>query len=174
MTEVVLGTVFIILLIVALTTALILARGRLIPPGAVAVTVNGGKQIDAARGDQLLAVLHGAGIAIPAACGGAGTCGLCRVAVEGEGLGDLLGEIGTRAIAAAGTAGDILPSRLRHVELLQEARAYLLRALQAEDTAVELRAEDLRLAADRLGRIVGAVDVEDLLDVIFSQFCIGK
>lgn len=88
MTEVVLGTVFIILLIVALTTALILARGRLIPPGAVAVTVNGGKQIDAARGDQLLAVLHGAGIAIPAACGGAGTCGLCRVAVEGEGLGD--------------------------------------------------------------------------------------
>jgi tRNA modification GTPase len=38
----------------------------------------------------------------------------------------------------------------------------------------ELRAEELRLAAERLGRIVGAVDVEDLLDVIFSQFCIGK
>ncbi|TIU61793.1 MAG: hypothetical protein E5W25_28180, partial [Mesorhizobium sp.] len=38
----------------------------------------------------------------------------------------------------------------------------------------ELRAEELRLAADRLGRITGAVDVEDLLDVIFSQFCIGK
>jgi len=38
----------------------------------------------------------------------------------------------------------------------------------------DLRAEELRLAADRLGQITGAVDVEDLLDVIFSQFCIGK
>ncbi len=111
---------------------------------------------------------------VPAEAGRADGYDFAISTVTGEGLGDLLGEIGTRAIAAAGTAGDILPSRLRHVELLQEARAYLLRALQAEDTAVELRAEDLRLAADRLGRIVGAVDVEDLLDVIFSQFCIGK
>jgi tRNA modification GTPase len=38
----------------------------------------------------------------------------------------------------------------------------------------ELRAEDLRLALRCLGRITGAVDVEDLLDVIFRDFCIGK
>ena len=38
----------------------------------------------------------------------------------------------------------------------------------------ELEAEDLRLAARELGRITGRVDVEDLLDVIFRDFCIGK
>ena len=37
-----------------------------------------------------------------------------------------------------------------------------------------LAAEDLRLAATALGRLTGRVDVEDLLDVIFSEFCIGK
>ncbi|HEX5316770.1 MAG TPA: hypothetical protein VFX22_08970, partial [Candidatus Kapabacteria bacterium] len=40
--------------------------------------------------------------------------------------------------------------------------------------AGELRAEDVRLASRALGRITGRVDVEDLLDVIFRDFCIGK
>jgi tRNA modification GTPase len=39
---------------------------------------------------------------------------------------------------------------------------------------VELAAEDLRLAARAMGRITGRVDVEDILDRIFSEFCIGK
>jgi tRNA modification GTPase len=38
----------------------------------------------------------------------------------------------------------------------------------------ELAAEDLRLALRALGRVVGTVDVEDLLDLIFHDFCIGK
>jgi len=92
---------------------------------------------------------------------------------NGIGVEALLAEIGRRAANAAGGTGDILPSRLRHVELLGEANRHLIRAT---DGAVgqELRAEELRLAADRLGRIVGAIDVEDMLDVIFGQFCIGK
>jgi len=90
----------------------------------------------------------------------------------GAGLSELLGEIGRRAAAAIGGAGDVLPSRLRHVELLAETRTFLSAAIAG--SSQELRAEELRLAADRLGRIIGAVDVEDLLDVIFSQFCIGK
>lgn len=94
--------------------------------------------------------------------------------VTGEGIGELITEIGRRASAAAGRGGEILPFRLRHVGLLDEAKAFLDRAMATDESAPELRAEDLRLAADRLGRIVGAVDVEDLLDVIFSQFCIGK
>ncbi|PBB16607.1 tRNA uridine-5-carboxymethylaminomethyl(34) synthesis GTPase MnmE [Mesorhizobium sp. WSM4313] len=91
---------------------------------------------------------------------------------DGSGLDRLLNEIGARAAAAVGEVGDVLPSRLRHVELLKEAADFLRAALSGHRQ--ELRAEELRLAAERLGRIIGAVDVEDLLDVIFSQFCIGK
>ncbi|OBQ86212.1 tRNA uridine-5-carboxymethylaminomethyl(34) synthesis GTPase MnmE [Mesorhizobium sp. WSM3873] len=91
---------------------------------------------------------------------------------EGTGISELLDEILGRAATAVGGAGDILPSRLRHVELLEEAKDFLLAALSGQ--SLELRAEELRVATDRLGRITGAVDVEDMLDVIFSQFCIGK
>ncbi|WP_372803516.1 NADH:ubiquinone reductase (Na(+)-transporting) subunit F [Paracoccus seriniphilus] len=87
MTEIVLGAGIVILLIVLLTLALLATRQRLIPPEAVRVTVNGRQQISASRGDRLLGVLHGADIGIPAACGGSGTCGLCRVEVRGEGAG---------------------------------------------------------------------------------------
>lgn len=90
----------------------------------------------------------------------------------GEGLSRLLERLGELADGAAGTMGDLLPTRLRHVELLNEGNVFIERAMAQDD--LELQAEDLRLAAERLGRIVGAVDVEDLLDVIFSQFCIGK
>lgn len=92
----------------------------------------------------------------------------------GTGVEALLAEIGRRAAEAAGGAGDILPSRLRHVELLGETNRHLRRATDSLAVGQELRAEELRLAANRLGRIVGAIDVEDMLDVIFSQFCIGK
>jgi tRNA modification GTPase len=94
--------------------------------------------------------------------------------LTGQGISELLELMGERARRAAGGVGDVLPSRLRHVELLRETASHLSAALQGTDRDLELRADDLRLAADRLGRISGAVDVEDLLDVIFSQFCIGK
>ena len=90
------------------------------------------------------------------------------------GIAVLLDLLAERAKREAGDAGDILPSRLRHVELLKETTAHVEAAVSGEGKGLELRADDLRRAADRLGRISGAVDVEDLLDVIFSQFCIGK
>ena len=95
-------------------------------------------------------------------------------AVRGTGVNALLAEIGQRAASAAGDIGDILPSRLRHVELLGEANRHLVRAVEGSVAGQELRAEELRLAADQLGRIVGSMDVDDMLDVIFGQFCIGK
>ncbi len=90
------------------------------------------------------------------------------------GLASLLAEIGRRAAAAAGNLGDVLPSRLRHIELLRQCVVALKEATEGGDRPLELRAEDLRRAGDSLGRIAGNVDVEDLLDAIFSTFCIGK
>jgi tRNA modification GTPase len=63
-------------------------------------------------------------------------------------------------------------TRARHRLALVEAVAALERAASAG--APELFAEDLRLAVRSLGRITGRVDVEDLLDTIFRDFCIGK
>jgi tRNA modification GTPase len=95
-------------------------------------------------------------------------------ASTGSGIAELLRLLIVRAVEALGNSGDILPSRLRHVELLRDCVAALQTALTGSGQGLELRADDLRRAADRLGRITGAVDTEDLLDVIFSQFCIGK
>ena len=63
-------------------------------------------------------------------------------------------------------------TRRRHREALEECVGALGRVSAA--TASELLAEDLRLAARALGRITGRVDVEDILDRIFRDFCIGK
>jgi tRNA modification GTPase len=63
-------------------------------------------------------------------------------------------------------------TRARHRHALEEASAALARAQTASES--ELMAEDIRLALRAIGRITGAVDVEDLLDVIFRDFCIGK
>lgn len=95
-------------------------------------------------------------------------------AVSGEGLTELVNELGRRASEQATASGDTLPSKLRHIELLEGSRKHLCNSMKAGSHMLELQAEELRLAGDRLGRIVGSVDVEDLLDVIFSQFCIGK
>jgi len=58
--------------------------------------------------------------------------------------------------------------------LLQQAEAALTRSMVAIGDGEELAAEDLRSAAFALGRLLGQVDVEDILDVIFREFCIGK
>ncbi|HEX3674617.1 MAG TPA: tRNA uridine-5-carboxymethylaminomethyl(34) synthesis GTPase MnmE [Rhizomicrobium sp.] len=65
-----------------------------------------------------------------------------------------------------------LLTRARHRHALEDAAAALTRALPARD--LELMAEDFRLALRALGRITGRVDIEDLLDVVFRDFCIGK
>jgi tRNA modification GTPase len=65
-------------------------------------------------------------------------------------------------------------TRIRHAESLAEARTYLQRALSDVGLEVELAAEDVRLAARALARITGRIDPEDVLDRVFSSFCIGK
>jgi tRNA modification GTPase len=64
----------------------------------------------------------------------------------------------------------------RHQDALQRARAATLRTVEAlrSDQTLELVALDLRIAVNAVGEIVGKTATEDLLDMIFSQFCIGK
>jgi tRNA modification GTPase len=93
--------------------------------------------------------------------------------LTGFGVDDLLGLLAQRAADAIGATTDILPSQLRHVELLNDTLGFLEKATESP-IPQEIQAEYLRSAADSLGRITGSVDVEDLLDVIFSRFCIGK
>jgi tRNA modification GTPase len=80
-----------------------------------------------------------------------------------------------RGLALAGAGAAPAPTRARHRQALEEARDVLDTAIDGWGArGPELTAEDLRLAARAIGRITGRVDVEDLLDVIFSDFCIGK
>ena len=94
-------------------------------------------------------------------------------ATTGHGMDGLLSELETAIAARFDTGGEAAAiTRERHRAALTETRDALERAQQAQ--LPELAAEDLRLATRALGRITGAVDVEDLLDVIFRDFCIGK
>lgn len=65
-------------------------------------------------------------------------------------------------------------SQTRHRTLVAECARSLSQFLSGDEGDVELRAEDLRLALHALGRIVGRVDVEEILDNVFGRFCIGK
>jgi tRNA modification GTPase len=92
-------------------------------------------------------------------------------ALTGEGIEALLSALAERVAQNYRIEAPLL-TRARHRQSLEEAATSLRRSVDA--LLPELRAEDLRLALRSLGRITGAVDVEDLLDVIFRDFCIGK
>jgi tRNA modification GTPase len=98
-------------------------------------------------------------------------------AERGEGLDVLFGALAefARGSFAAGEAAVV--TRARHRRALEEAAAALDRATAesaAQSPREELIAEELRHAAWALGRLTGRVDVEDVLDKIFREFCIGK
>lgn len=90
----------------------------------------------------------------------------------GAGLSGLLARIEVEIVRRLEAAGPPPLTRARHRAALEECRLALLRA--REGSAPELTAEDVRLAVRAIGRITGRVDVEDVLDVIFRDFCIGK
>jgi tRNA modification GTPase len=97
--------------------------------------------------------------------------GIAVSARTGTGIDDLLTACAARAADLLGGPAPIV-TRARHREALVTAAAAFDRA--ANGTEPALIAEDLRSAVRSLGRITGRVDVEDLLDVIFRDFCIGK
>lgn len=85
MSEVVLGIGLFVTVVLVLTVVVMIAHSLLVAAEAVTVTVNGSDRIDATTGERLLAVLAGHDLQVPSPCGGAGTCGQCRVTVTAGG-----------------------------------------------------------------------------------------
>jgi tRNA modification GTPase len=96
-------------------------------------------------------------------------------AKTGEGFDTLLDALARLADKFLAGAESALVTRERHRLALQDTLSALRRALAPGLSSREdLLAEELRLAARALGRLTGRVDVDDVLDVIFRDFCIGK
>ncbi|WP_461317858.1 tRNA uridine-5-carboxymethylaminomethyl(34) synthesis GTPase MnmE [Bradyrhizobium embrapense] len=95
-------------------------------------------------------------------------------ASRGDGLSELIAALVGFAHDYFATSEGGLISRTRQRGLLEETVESLRRSIDVVGQGEELAAEELRRAAYSLGRLLGRVDVEDILDVIFREFCVGK
>ncbi|RXH24516.1 MULTISPECIES: tRNA uridine-5-carboxymethylaminomethyl(34) synthesis GTPase MnmE [Bradyrhizobium] len=93
---------------------------------------------------------------------------------EGDGIPELVEALVEFAAEFFATSEGAVVTRARQRELLSRALDSLRRSLELVEEGEELAAEELRAAAYALGRLLGRVDVEDVLGAIFQKFCIGK
>ena len=93
-------------------------------------------------------------------------------ALGGHGMDMVVAELTRRVSRLSGGGEAPVVTRARHRAALEKCVEALTRF--DPEKSSELAAEDLRLAARSLGRVIGEIDVEDVLDVIFRDFCIGK
>jgi tRNA modification GTPase len=100
--------------------------------------------------------------------------GFAISASRGDGLGELIAALVSFAQDFFGADSGGLIGRERQRQWLQQTADSLRRCIGAFSEGEEFAAEDLRMAATALGRLLGRVDVEDILEVIFRDFCIGK
>jgi tRNA modification GTPase len=98
--------------------------------------------------------------------------GLWISARTGEGLSGLVDLLAAHAQDRMEAGDAPVISRARHRMAVDKARTHLGNALEA--SAPELTAEHLRLALREIGRLTGRVDLDELLDVVFRDFCLGK
>ena len=99
--------------------------------------------------------------------------GISISARTGDGLPQLIAAIAERAGSVPNGEGALV-TRARHREALAAAVENLQAALAVPAQAQELAAEHVRRATRDIGRITGRVDLDELLDVVFRDFCIGK
>jgi tRNA modification GTPase len=98
---------------------------------------------------------------------------LCLSAKTGAGLEVLIAALEAAARERIGASSQVPITRTRHrVELVSTLDA--LKRFVNQDLGPELAAEELRIAATHLGRLTGAISVEEVLGAIFAEFCIGK
>jgi tRNA modification GTPase len=95
-------------------------------------------------------------------------------ASRGDGIPELIAALVAFARDYFGSAETSLIGRERQRKLLQETADALQRSVIVMGKGEELAAEELRTAVHCLGRLLGRVDIEDVLDAIFKEFCVGK
>ena len=104
MQEIILGVVMFTVIILALVGIILYAKSKLVSSGDITISINDDPEraVTTTAGDKLLGALAGAGVFIPSACGGGGSCGQCTVKVKSGG-------------------GDILPTELDHISKREAA-----------------------------------------------------
>lgn len=95
-------------------------------------------------------------------------------AQAGAGIRELIGALGGIVKMAAGSAETLALTQVRHRKQIEACMEALQSIGLEHGLPPEIAAEQLRIAADALGRIVGRIDPEDVLDQVFARFCIGK
>ena len=102
---------------------------------------------------------------------------VCTAIIQGEGI-DLLRKVIRDTVVGKekGIAGETIVTNLRHKNALEHSKMELNNFLEAlhNKLPLEIQALHLRGALDSLGEITGVVTTEDILDRVFSEFCIGK
>ncbi len=93
---------------------------------------------------------------------------------DGAGIDSLLKRITREAKTAMSGAVDAVVVRERHVTAIRDCVKCLDRNKYLDDMQIDIIAENIREAMGKLGDVVGRVGVEEVLDSIFSDFCIGK
>ena len=97
--------------------------------------------------------------------------------MTGEGIESLRGKLRQKILALGDSAGDVVAgTAARCRESLRTAAETLQRAqaMQGQNVGEEFVAGEIRLALEELGRVAGTVYTDDVLDRIFSRFCVGK
>jgi tRNA modification GTPase len=141
------------------------ARARAASADLVITVVEAGSPFDPAMGGVIVANKSDL-------CTERSPDALAVSALTGAGLAELRARLAAKAIALTQSSGPPPLTRARHRTSLRAAARWLADAEDAIEP--ELRGEAMRLALRALGTITGQVGVEDILDSIFRQFCIGK
>lgn len=145
--------------------------GRVVDPGAMQSLVKSGPGRDQSSGSVWI-VRNKIDLGEAGEVGPRGEFGISSS--RGDGVPDLIDALVKFAAEFFGTTEGAMVTRARQRDLLRRASDSLRRSLELVEDGEELAAEELRAAAYALGRLLGRVDVEDVLGAIFQKFCIGK